>query len=110
MNANDLNRGDCNCDGSVNITDVTCLIDYLLGNEQSSFNALNADVDNDSSIDIRDVTKLIDYLLSGSWPWTPPEIETEDFDVNGVSFKMVKVNGGTFTMGANEDEPEAFDY
>lgn len=110
MHANDLNRGDCNGDGSVNITDVTCLIDYLLGNEQSSFVAMNADVDFDSSIDIKDVTKLIDYLLSGSWPWTPPEIETEDFDVNGVTFKMVAVEGGTFTMGATREQQDEARY
>lgn len=29
---------------------------------------------------------------------------TETFTVNGVSFKMVKVDGGTFMMGATEDQ------
>ena len=27
--------------------------------------------------------------------------------VNGVSFKMIKVEGGTFTMGTNDDDTEA---
>ena len=28
-----------------------------------------------------------------------PQLETETFTVNGVTFKMIKVEGGTFTMG-----------
>ncbi len=42
-------RGDVNGDGSVNISDVTALIDQ------------------DSSVNISDVTSLIDYLLSSRW-------------------------------------------
>ena len=30
--------------------------------------------------------------------------------VNGVSFNMIKVNGGTFTMGASNDDTEAEDW
>ena len=31
------------------------------------------------------------------------------FTVNGVSFNMVRVRAGTFTMGAADDDPEAYD-
>ena len=58
-------RGDVNGDGSVNISDVTALIDLLLGGGTIS-NPV-ADTNQDSSINISDVTALIDYLLSGSW-------------------------------------------
>ena len=57
------------------------------------------DVDFDGKVTIRDVTELVDYLLTGEWS-LPPAIET--FTVNGVSFKMVSVEGGTFTMGLSE--------
>ena len=56
--------GDVNHDGSVNISDVTSLIDRLLGNEGDSF-ADTSDVDGDGNINIADVTALIDLLLSG---------------------------------------------
>jgi len=59
--------GDVNGDGSVNISDVTALIDYLLSGNASGINLINADANQDSSINISDVTALIDYLLSGSW-------------------------------------------
>ena len=58
-------RGDVNGDGSVNISDVTTLIDLLLGGGSISNPA--ADCNQDSSVNISDVTALIDYLLSGHW-------------------------------------------
>lgn len=35
--------------------------------------------------------------------------QTETFTVNGVSFNMVAVEGGTFMMGASESDPDVFD-
>ena len=60
-------RGDVNGDGSVNISDVTALIDYLLSGNPSGVNVTAADCNQDSSVNISDVTALIDYLLSGRW-------------------------------------------
>ncbi len=60
-------RGDVNSDGSVNISDVTALIDYLLSGNASGINLSGADCNQDSSVNISDVTSLIDYLLSNHW-------------------------------------------
>ena len=54
-------RGDVNHDGSVNIADVTTLIDYLLSDVTDAPN--EADVMIDGVINIADVTALIDMLL-----------------------------------------------
>lgn len=54
--------GDVDGDGAVNISDVTTLIDYLLGGESL---AGNGDIDGDGNISIADVTALIDILLTG---------------------------------------------
>lgn len=56
-------RGDVDGDGFVNISDVTALIDLLLGGE-NVFNEA-ADVDGDNIVNISDVTALIDKLLQG---------------------------------------------
>ena len=54
--------GDVNGDGKVSISDVTLLIDYLLGMDvEIVFDA--ADLDQSQSITIADVTLLIDILL-----------------------------------------------
>lgn len=97
--------GDVNSDGYVNISDVTALIDYLLSGNPSSVNLTGADCNDDGSINISDVTTLIDFLLSGEWPWERPIT----FTVNGVSFKMIPVTGGTFMMGARDDDNEAYE-
>jgi formylglycine-generating enzyme required for sulfatase activity len=92
--------GDTNCDGYINIADVTELIDYLLSGVSSQINLTNADTDKNGSVNIADVTELIDYLLNGIWSWQ----EDLTFTVNGVSFKMVPVEGGTFMMGATPEQ------
>ena len=63
-----LLRGDVNEDGTVNITDVTDLISYLLSGNDDGINLDNADCNLDSAININDITALIDYLLRTSWP------------------------------------------
>jgi len=60
-------RGDVNGDGSVNISDVTALISYLLSGDASGINLQAADCDQDGNVKISDVTALINHLLSGTW-------------------------------------------
>lgn len=55
-------RYDVNGDGETNITDVTALIDLLLGSP--SLQQQSSDVDASGEVTIADVTTLIDYLLS----------------------------------------------
>lgn len=58
-------QGDVDGDGRVNISDVTALINYLLGGDDSIDPAV-ADTDNDGRVNISDVTALINMLLSGT--------------------------------------------
>ena len=58
--------GDVDDDGAVGISDVSVLIDYLLGNDVDPFNAENANVNQDEGISIADVSDLIDMLLNAS--------------------------------------------
>lgn len=53
--------GDVNADSDVNVTDVTSLINHILGN--ASFEAKRCDVNEDSKVDVSDVTSLINLLL-----------------------------------------------
>ena len=94
-------RGDVDADGNVNISDVTALIDYLLSGNASGIVLANADCDQDGNVNISDVTTLIDYLLAGHWPGE------QEFTVGGVTFKMIDVEGGTFTMGFTGDTPSS---
>lgn len=56
-------RGDVNGDGSLDILDLTRLINYLLGSVTlDEFELAAADFNGDSSVDIGDVTDLTEYL------------------------------------------------
>lgn len=102
-NTNNYLRGDVNMDNSVDINDVTDLIDYLLTNDASNISLSNADANKDGEVDISDVTDLIDCLLLDGWP---DDDDDETFTVDGVTFKMVAVEGGTFLMGATSEQSE----
>ncbi|MBQ3731077.1 MAG: leucine-rich repeat domain-containing protein, partial [Muribaculaceae bacterium] len=60
-------RGDVNGDGSVDISDATTLINYLLYGDSTGVDLAAANVNNDTGVDISDATTLINYLLYGSW-------------------------------------------
>ena len=59
--------GDVDKSGTVNINDVTSLINYLLSNDATGIDLLAADCNQDSNYTISDVTALINYLLLGTW-------------------------------------------
>ena len=92
--------GDVNGDGTVNISDVTGLIDYLL---KGTTAPEGADCNNDGGVNIADVTALIDYLLSGSWPADESEHEWVDLGLPSGTL------WATCNVGA--DNPEEYgDY
>lgn len=103
--------GDVNKDGSVTISDVTALIDYLLGGDASSIDLSAANVNGDQGVTISDVTALIDMLLSGSSTMNAPQWDAmptvggiyienlindevlEIYDMDGNCQGVVKANG-----------------
>jgi hypothetical protein len=59
-----VEMGDTNADGSVSITDVGLMIDYILGHSPSGFDDTAADTNFDGSVTITDVGIVIDAILS----------------------------------------------
>ena len=95
-------RGDANGDGRVNIADVTELINLLLSGDAEVGNGC-VDVNADGVLNISDVTALINHLLSGS-ELEPIETQVEEYTVGDVTFYMIPVEGGTFSMGATPEQ------
>lgn len=84
--------GDVNMDGSVDISDVSDLIDYLLGSEVSPFDLAAADVDSDQEVGISDVSFLIDYLLNGSSVMTWNALPSPDgLRIDNPSHEMLEI-------------------
>ena len=61
------------------------------------------DVNGDGMVNVTDVVDVINYILKPSEDPNPPFLY-HTFTVNGVSFEMVLVEGGTFTMGATAEQ------
>ena len=95
------------------IATLLCVLMFMLTSYTVISQYPRGDVDMNGQVGISDVTCLIDYLLKGTWdetPVYPDEMQTIEFTVNGVSFTMVTVDGGTFMMGATDEQvSDAYD-
>ena len=93
--------GDVNNDGAVTSSDITMLYNYLLNNDDTYL--ATSDVNGDGNVTSADVTAVYSILLGDSQQ-IPEYI---DFTVNGVTFRMIYVKGGTFTMGNDNNASES---
>ena len=55
--------GDVNGDGTVDISDITMLVNYLLGKPAPGIILTNANVNGDDTVDISDVTGISSIIL-----------------------------------------------
>ena len=56
--------GDANCDGAVDVVDVTTVVDFILGKAQpTEEQRANADVNRDNSVDVVDLTSIVSIIL-----------------------------------------------
>ena len=60
------NLGDVNGDRNLNVTDVTCLVNKILGIHESHFIVGNADINGDGQVTVTDVTEMVNLILNNS--------------------------------------------
>ena len=89
--------GDVDGNGTVDINDLNVVINAILGQDVG----YQVDVDGNGVVDIEDLNVVINGIL-GRQPSVPDGSKT--YTVNGVSFTMVRVDGGTFSMGATAEQ------
>ncbi len=83
---------DVNGDGVVDINDVNRVVNTILGRASWS----TADVNGDGRVNVQDLNKVVNVMLGRNI--------TRTFTVGGVTFRMVQVEGGTFTMGGTSEQ------
>lgn len=70
-------HGDVNCDGKVNIYDVTAARKGIVGELPSAVAAANADVDGNGAFEAADLVQIHSYVLGRITEFTPYEAESE---------------------------------
>ncbi|MBR7053278.1 MAG: dockerin type I repeat-containing protein [Prevotella sp.] len=56
-------RGDANCDGSVNVTDVMTVVSLIMGYPVDAYCRENADTNDDGDVNITDVMEIVNIIL-----------------------------------------------
>ena len=81
--------GDLNNDGGITISDVTLLVNIILG-QTTEYDAAIADVNGDGTVTITDVTMLTNMILSGEAPKELYEADTLyiHYTEEGVTYQM----------------------
>ena len=90
--------GDVNDDNSIDLADISTVTDVMAG--KASELEDYADVNDDGNVDVADIATIID-IMAGRGDNAP---ETVTYTVNGVSFTMIGVEGGTFQMGSDDSD------
>ena len=63
INTPEISAGDANGDGTVNVFDVTAMVNYILGSPTDGFVFEAADVNGDGIVNVFDVTKVVNIIL-----------------------------------------------
>ena len=71
--------------------------------------AQKQDVNEDGVVNSSDVVEIYNYIATGGNSGGGGDISSQTITVNGVSFNMIAVEGGTFQMGATaeQENPES---
>ena len=85
-------NSDVNHDGEVNIADINAVIHAIISDIEDS----SHDVNRDGEVNIGDINTLVDRIMGNEY-----QDNYLVFNVDNASFKMIRVDGGTFLMGSN---------
>lgn len=98
--------GDANGDGLVNVTDITAIINHILGNTPSGFVFDAADCNTDGEINVTDITAVINIILSGDITEvvTDWEVNTDD-NVNIDNLSLAPGESRTVEVKLSNSRP-----
>ena len=91
----------------VTFTSGSVSVDIPLGSVLAvTFRGKKGDVNGDQTVDVADIATIIDIMAGEGGDDQPggDVAGSETYTVNGVSFTMVGVEGGTFQMGATAEQ------
>lgn len=90
----DVVFGDVNNSGTVNVTDITTVADYLFGNYPPIYNFKASDVNLSRSVNVADIAGIVDVIYGGSSAQHSPVRNYIETTNNSVELSNVQIAQG----------------
>ncbi len=87
--------GDVNIDGQVDVEDLNTLLNIMV-KRQSKAQFPYSDLNHSGLVDVEDANIVINVMVNKE--------RFTDYEANGVKFRMIRVEGDTFMMGATTEQ------
>jgi hypothetical protein len=86
ITAKSYTLGDVDDDDHINVTDVVCVVDDILGRTPLNFVRPAADIDRNNEVNINDVTELVKIIINGQGKAATRGLADENVDeINGLA-------------------------
>ena len=97
VTAKSFTPGDVNNDDHINVTDVVCVVDDIMGNTPANFVRIAADIDGNGEVNVKDVTDLVDIILRAQGKAATRGFAKENVvEIDGLELK--KDNNGQLSL------------
>ena len=97
VTAKSFTLGDVNNDDHINVTDVVCVVDDIMGNTPANFVRIAADIDGNGEVNVKDVTDLVDIILRAQGKAATRGFAKENVvEIDGLELK--KDNNGQLSL------------
>ncbi len=115
-NDNQINLGDINFDGEINILDVVLLVSFILGEPTDELEYSAADINEDSNLDVLDIVLLVDTIINqGDIPdsglFVSQQYQEDEltllYDI--VYSERPNMNGLQYSSSENQQEDQLLD-
>ena len=89
--------GDANNDGAVDVSDIVCIVNYILEKTVEPFNFNNADVNEDGEIDVADIALVVSIIMTSEVKpaqefFTTNEIEVYESSQGNYTMSLPSIN------------------
>lgn len=81
--------GDANADGTVNVSDIVEMVNYIMNNASSRFVKVAADVNEDGDVNVTDIVKVVSVIMSGGQANSRGAIEDEDTSADYLTLNEI---------------------
>lgn len=81
--------GDANNDGTINVSDIVEIVNYIMNNASSRFVKVAADINEDGDVNVTDIVRVVSVIMSGGQANSRGAIEDEDTSADYLTLNEI---------------------